>query len=1133
MAVDLTTNIVIGGSTTAGFDSLAGKIAALGAQVNQVSEKAQRLLEEGVDTYRDYEDKMLDVRGKLLSDWDGSATGFEEMMGNLESYAQKWASSTIYHTDDVAQAMLEAAQAGWRYEQIVSGLPAVMTLAQAGGLTLSQALDYTAKSLASTGTEFDDLAYFMDQWVIAANKSPTTVEEIGEALLRLGASGRFADSTQELFTMAAALAQVGLTGSDAGTQMRNLMLRLGAPTGTAFGFLATLGMTEEELESISTYAQNLNGLESFGIATTTKTGELRALSDILADAYKLSATLHGDERETLFGMLFPIESVLGVAQRNFNITEEEARSMWDTFASGGDLLSNIGFSAFDVYGNMKPVLQIFREIATLMDESGMGEADQMDFLRNVFGMRSASAAKAMIDAARNDYGGLFEDITDSEGKAASMSEIMMSGLTGSIETLLSKWEEFERKIGEQLAPSINSVADFLSGILDSINGMDDTEFAALTGAIEGVAAAGPGLLVAATAMEMMESPLGAATLLTVAVAAGIGAIAGALSELDAQGYRSTFGDMSVDMGALNEALQEVNNNLGPAMSVFTEHAAAAKEAAAAYKEAGQALAEGLFMMMATGAAFDPNGAEAKAMMAYGESMYASIEKGLGEAAAGQLGFLSLLFEGNEEDESFGTLSGLISSGFDEAIATAEQKSQELRAAMTSAFADGMLTEAEIVSIQSIIDQMNELMALESPANLEYAKLLNRSQTVSIDAMGKYSDEVSAARDAALADYDEQFENNLALLRLRYDQALRNGSTFINPVTGDEMRASDIDFDAAVAQAQARYAQQRARWSSQYDDMLMRAWETAFASSGSGDAYRAMQDIVRQFQSGDISANKASALLNNVYDPNARYMGRAMEEAIEAFGGGEAMMAAIGTLTGMGGLENMERASWMQGLLMMAGRYGKGGFDLNAAYGLGSSIKGTWRPGYDDSDFLDMLYYGKSGSADSKGYEGGGEGWDIEATVTFEANTEAPDNYQPEDKTAYINYIPRRMNGGGGKGATLLEEFAEGGRSDTPAIFGEEGAEWAIPEEHSERTADLLNAAREASGFTWDDLIRRNGGLNANARNRTVNIEYAPVINAADAAGVQSILEADKARVEKLIREALENERMREEIENYA
>ena len=57
-----------------------------------------------------------------------------------------------------------------------------------------------------------------------------------------------------------------------------------------------------------------------------------------------------------------------------------------------------------------------------------------------------------------------------------------------------------------------------------------------------------------------------------------------------------------------------------------------------------------------------------------------------------------------------------------------------------------------------------------------------------------------------------------------------------------------------------------------------------------------------------------------------------------------------------------------------------------------------------------------------------------------------------------------------------EGFAEGGRATTASIFGEAGAEWAIPEAHTNRTADLLNAARAASGFTWGDLISRYGGL---------------------------------------------------------
>ena len=120
----------------------------------------------------------------------------------------------------------------------------------------------------------------------------------------------------------------------------------------------------------------------------------------------------------------------------------------------------------------------------------------------------------------------------------------------------------------------------------------------------------------------------------------------------------------------------------------------------------------------------------------------------------------------------------------------------------------------------------------------------------------------------------------------------------------------------------------------------------------------------------------------------------------------------------------------------------------------------------------------------------------------------------------------------------LGEFAEGGRADSPSIFGEAGAEWAIPEEHTQRTADLLNAAREASGFTWGELLERNGGLNAGGGNINVNISsYAPVIHANDAAGVAEELAKDKARlgeiVKKAVRTAMEEMSMKEGIEVYA
>ena len=106
-------------------------------------------------------------------------------------------------------------------------------------------------------------------------------------------------------------------------------------------------------------------------------------------------------------------------------------------------------------------------------------------------------------------------------------------------------------------------------------------------------------------------------------------------------------------------------------------------------------------------------------------------------------------------------------------------------------------------------------------------------------------------------------------------------------------------------------------------------------------------------------------------------------------------------------------------------------------------------------------------------------------------------------------------------------FAAGGRATSASIFGEDGAEWAIPEEHSERTAALLNAARAASGFTWADLLGRYGGLNANPNNAPTTIVYSPTINAADVTGVEQALLEDKKRLDKWFEEKKMRDRAEE------
>ena len=119
---------------------------------------------------------------------------------------------------------------------------------------------------------------------------------------------------------------------------------------------------------------------------------------------------------------------------------------------------------------------------------------------------------------------------------------------------------------------------------------------------------------------------------------------------------------------------------------------------------------------------------------------------------------------------------------------------------------------------------------------------------------------------------------------------------------------------------------------------------------------------------------------------------------------------------------------------------------------------------------------------------------------LQIHTETP---SPSNNTAlydYINTVNMYM---------LQRCHANGGRAIEASIFGEAGPEWAIPERHDARTAELLNSAREASGFSWNELIASTGGLNGGGNVVNNNITYAPVVHANDARGVEDVLSKDK------------------------
>lgn len=1048
---ELKMGIVLGGRVDssvngigAKLDELAGKADLLGekwlrqgAQIDQVGRQIINLGKESVTVYRNYEDGILDTRS-VLDDIYGSR--INKVMESLEKHAQKWAASTIFHTDDVANAMATAAHAGWDYEEILAGLPSAMLAAQAGGMELTQTVDYLAKMLAATNTPFSESERLIDEWARAADLVATDIPELGNAFIRLGSSAQFADSNEELLTMLAILANVGTVGETAGTGVRNMMIRMVAPTQKAAEAMDALGLSEEELE------EAFSGVDAAS-----------------AEAY--------------------------------------------------ETLEQYGFSAYDAQGNLKSFITIFTELNDALEKLP-DEKSRNEILATLFPSRTISYAKAMVEAVKN---GSIYDIyntiaNESSGYAQRKRDILMSGLTGALETLGSKAEEVKRKIGEELAPQVTGVSSAIGNLLDSIAEMDDVKFTGLVTGLETIAGLGAGLLVAGTAMKLIGLFL-AGGYWVVGAAAIIG-IAKALKELDEQQFRDKFGDMDLDTDTLSEYVKDLNAAFQTGYAEINSYRDALEGAVTSYTTASQTLSGDLLTKAITGATLTD--AEKEQIKGLGRTMGDEVLSGIQASFDETAAYLEMLYGGTGEAKNnpeYQAAILLTDSIHSMMMTEARQLGEDFNKTLSAAMDDSIVTGDEYAVIMEKLQAYNEALAYAQQADSagEMAVQLHKAQSVSWDSFADFAKQTEDAFGSAMATEEEAYIRQRAKQEAYYRYAIEHGYT--NKLTG---RAYTVeDWEKFAASYDAQYQARRIALTDQNAQVMATAFDALIASSDYGDAWQLIKNVYAAYGGLDTAFDEygnysdidwsrftdetdIAALGDQVYglyEDLGRFEKILKPYKDSAFG--SQMLTMLGMTEG---LSNVLYASDRG-----AGAYGGSiAEDMTAQFG--QKIEVT-----DD---------GTAAETRAEIEQVFAEPIEQEVQIVYKGGS----TYVQKSAPGVIHTPGKGLLG------NMLSLFAEGGRSEEPAIFGEDGPEWAIPEEHSSRTAQLLDAARRGSGFTWKEILERNGGLNANPQSGgSRTLVYSPTIYARDADGVEARLLEDKARLEKWWRERA----LREEVEVYA
>ena len=260
------------------------KLKSLEEQANQsvtalqsIAAKGEKLKTVG-DNITSVGQRFLPVTGvvvglgtaavKAAADFDSAMSKVAAVSGatgsdleDLRDKAREMGAKTKFSATEAAEAMNYMAMAGWKTEDMLSGIEGVMNLAAASGEDLATTSDIVTDALTAFGLTAADSGHFADILAAASSNANTNVSMMGETFKYCapiaGALGFSAEDTAEAIGL---MANAGIKGSQAGTALRTIMNNL---TGD-------IQLSGQALGDVT-------------IQTTNADGSMRDLSDILAD----------------------------------------------------------------------------------------------------------------------------------------------------------------------------------------------------------------------------------------------------------------------------------------------------------------------------------------------------------------------------------------------------------------------------------------------------------------------------------------------------------------------------------------------------------------------------------------------------------------------------------------------------------------------------------------------------------------------------------------------------------------------------------------------------------------------------------------------------------------------------------
>lgn len=417
-------------AVSAGVVALGNIIAnAVSAAASAIADFSKQTIETGMN----FEKSMSQVAATMGVSVD--------QIQDLSAYAQQMGATTAFSATQAAEALNYMALAGYSSEEAMQALPNVLNLAAAGNIDLARASDMVTDAQSALGLSMEESSVMVDQMAMAASKSNTSVEQLGDAFLTVGATARgMAGGTQEMATILGVLADNGIKGAEGGTHLRNILLSL-----------------QQSAE---------NGAVSFGdfsVAIYDADGNMRSTVDIFKDMQSGLNSMDAASRDAIISGVFnktdlaSVNALLGTSTDRFDelaaaigdsagAAEQMAQTQLDNLAGDVTLFqSALEGVQIAIFNGVSPALRSIVQVGTEVMSA----------------LAAAFSGSALTDTL-GQIGGAFVDVATQIGTTFAP---VLEQIYGTVQTVMPMVQSIVGNVMEFIGTVISSVWSTASNVI--------------------------------------------------------------------------------------------------------------------------------------------------------------------------------------------------------------------------------------------------------------------------------------------------------------------------------------------------------------------------------------------------------------------------------------------------------------------------------------------------------------------------------------------------------------------------------------------------------------------------------------------------------------------------------------------